>query len=70
MSNIETQTQPASLDDLPLTLRVEQVAGVLQVDKSTVYAMINRGDLPVIKAGRVFRVSRAVVERLLDGAAR
>jgi excisionase family DNA binding protein len=43
-----------------------EVARLLRVDSRTVYGMISRGDLPVIKAGRVFRIPAPAVDNLLQ----
>jgi excisionase family DNA binding protein len=42
----------------PLLLRVEEVAQLLGIARSTVYALIAAGDLPVVRIGRVTRVAR------------
>ncbi len=45
-------------------LTVDEVAEYLRVDESTVRYMIRRGDLPVIKVGRIYRVRRVDLESL------
>jgi excisionase family DNA binding protein len=42
----------------PLLLRAEEVAQLLGIARSTVYALIAAGDLPVVRIGRVTRVAR------------
>jgi excisionase family DNA binding protein len=42
----------------PILLRVEDVAKLLGIARSTVYALIADGELPVVRIGRVTRVSR------------
>lgn len=45
----------------PILLRVEEVAHVLGVARSTVYVLIAGGELPVVRFGRATRVPRAAV---------
>lgn len=51
----------------PATYTVTEVAELLGVHVQTVRAAIAHGELPVIALGRRRLVSRAVVERLLNG---
>ncbi|MGH7869452.1 MAG: helix-turn-helix domain-containing protein [Candidatus Dormibacteraceae bacterium] len=46
----------------PILLRVEEVAKMLGIARSTVYALISAGDLPVVRIGRVTRVSHSALE--------
>lgn len=39
-------------------LTLKEVAGYLHVVPLTVYRMIDRGDLPAVKVGRVWRISK------------
>jgi excisionase family DNA binding protein len=55
---IRSTAAPDNLRDLPMILRVSEVAEVLRVDPDTVYSMVHRGELPVIRVGRMFRFSR------------
>jgi excisionase family DNA binding protein len=45
----------------PILLRVDEVARVLGVARSTVYVLIAGGELPVVRFGRATRVPRAAV---------
>jgi excisionase family DNA binding protein len=54
------------LDDQPL-LTVPEAASILRVSRNSAYELIARGEIPAIRLGRRLRVSRAVIERLLDG---
>ena len=49
----------------PEVYKPSEVAMMLRVDMRTVYGMIERGELPQIKAGRVIRIPRAPVDKLL-----
>jgi excisionase family DNA binding protein len=46
-----------------LLLRVPEVAKALGLSRSTIYEMIAKGELPVVRAGRAVRVSTAAVEK-------
>ena len=48
----------------PLLVRAEEVAELLDVSRSKVFAMMASGELPgVVRIGRSVRVSRASLER-------
>jgi excisionase family DNA binding protein len=57
-----------TIDELPLTLTVEEAAKLLRIGRSAAYAAVHSGDLPTIKVGRTFRVSRDRLIALLQGA--
>ncbi len=63
-----TLDAPDDLRDLPMILRVSEVAEVLRVDPDTVYSMVHRGELPVIRVGRVFRFSRDQLMQFVHGS--
>lgn len=46
----------------PLVLRVADVAHLLQLSKSAVYALIASGELPTLRVGRSVRVPRVALE--------
>ncbi len=47
----------------------EEVAGLLGVHPNTVYAMLKSGELPGVRAGRRWLVSRKRLDFWLDGEA-
>jgi excisionase family DNA binding protein len=69
-----TETSPvSSLEELPLVLTVAEAARALRISHTTAYELAHRWmatagaeGLPVIQLGRVLRVPRAAVGRLLD----
>jgi excisionase family DNA binding protein len=65
-----TTPEVTSLEALPPVLRVGEVADFLRCDRSKVYELVRRGDLPVIRLGRSFRVSREVLGRFLEASVR
>lgn len=50
----------------PPWLSTAETAAELGLSPRTVYALINRGELDAHKFGRVIRVPRAAVERLIE----
>ncbi len=55
--------------DLPPVITVEELAGLLRVERKTAYAAVMRGEVPgVRRLGRCIRISReAVVRWLAEG---
>jgi len=50
----------------PLLLRAGDVAKLLRLGRSKVFAMLTAGELPVVRIGRSVRVPRAALERWID----
>ena len=50
----------------PLLLRAGEVAKLLGLGRSTVFAMLAAGELPVVRIGRSVRVPRVALERWVD----
>ena len=48
--------------DHPILLRAEAAAKLLSLGRSTVFATIASGELPVVRVGRAVRVPRSAVE--------
>jgi excisionase family DNA binding protein len=53
---------PATANELPTLMRVEDVAKRWGIDRKTVYAMIERGQLVARRCGRLVRIPRKMVE--------
>lgn len=63
-----------SLEELPELLTVEEAAGVLRIGRTLAYELARqweatdgRDGLPVMRLGRVLRVPRRQLQRLIDG---
>jgi excisionase family DNA binding protein len=58
---------PSTDDRSAAVLSVDEAARFLRADRKTIYGAIERGELPALKLGRRLFVSRAVLDRLLNG---
>ena len=52
-----------SLDDLPVTLRVEELMPILGIGRNTAYELIRSGQIRSVRIGRQIRIPR---EALLE----
>ena len=55
-----------SLDDLPVTLRVEELMPILGIGRNTAYELVRSGRLSSIRVGRQIRIPKAEVLRFLN----
>ena len=55
-----------SLDDLPVTLRVEELMPILGIGRNTAYELVRSGKLRSIRVGRPIRIPKAEVLRFLN----
>ena len=55
-----------NMDDLPVLLSVRDVAKLLRIRRSQVYALTAQGHLPRITLGRAIRYKKADICELLD----
>lgn len=53
--------RPTSFDDLPLTLRVEELIPVLGIGRNTAYERIRSGQIRSVRIGRQLRVPKDAV---------
>jgi len=58
-----TITRHTPLADLPELLRVEEAAAWLGISRGLAYGLAQRGDLPVIRLGRLVRIRREGLEQ-------
>lgn len=56
-----------SYDDLPLTLRVEDLMPILGIGRNTAYELVRSGCIRSVKVGRQLRVPKDAVAEFLSG---
>lgn len=60
-------TKYRSYDELPLTLRVENLTSILDIGRNTAYELVRCGTIRSIRIGRQLRIPKdALVEYLSD----
>ena len=58
-------TEYRSFDDLPLTLRVEDLMPILNVGRNTAYELVRSGQIRSIRIGKELRIPKqALIEYL------
>lgn len=55
-----------SSSDRSLLLRIPEVAAELRLARSSVYQLIQTGELPVVRFGRAVRVPRSALESWIE----
>ena len=50
--------RPTSFDDLPLTLRVEELMPILNIGRNTAYELIRCGKIRSVRIGKQLRVPK------------
>ncbi len=55
-----------SFDDLPLTLRVEDLMPILGIGRNTAYELVRCGRIRSIRIGRKIRIPKSEVLAFLD----
>jgi len=63
MSRPRTAKSPPT--PMPEVMTIDDLAGYLQVSKSSLYKLVQSGKVPGQKVGKHWRFSRAVIERWL-----
>ena len=58
--------RPTSFDDLPLTLRVEELMPILGVGRNSAYELVRSGQIRSIRIGRQLRVPKDAVLNFLN----
>ena len=54
-----------SFDDLPLTLRVEELMPILGIGRNTAYELVRSGKIRGIRVGTQIRIPKEEVQRFL-----
>ena len=55
------------LQDLPMTLRVEELMPILGIGRNTAYELIRSGQIRSIRIGRQIRIPRDALLEFLNG---
>ena len=64
---VALETKYRSFDDLPLTLRVEDLMPILGIGRNTAYELVRSGQVRSVKIGRQIRVPKeAVIDYLTN----
>ena len=58
--------RPTSFDDLPLTLRVEELMPIFGVGRNTAYELVRSGQIRSIRVGRQLRVPKDAILDFLN----
>ena len=58
--------RPTSFDNLPLTLRVEELMPILGVGRNTAYELVRSGQIRNIRVGRQLRVPKDAILDFLN----
>ena len=56
-----------NLQDLPMTLRVEELMPILGIGRNTAYELIRSGQIRSIRIGRQIRIPREALLEFLNG---
>lgn len=52
----------------PSLMTLDDVAHILRVDYKTVYRLVHKGEIEVVKVGRVFRVTPKAFDKFMRAA--
>jgi len=55
-----------SFDELPLTMRVEELMPILGIGRNTAYELVHSGQIKGIRIGRNIRIPKSEVIRFLN----
>ncbi len=55
-----------SFEELPLTLRVEDLMPILKIGRNTAYELVRSGQMKSIRVGRQIRIPKSEVFRFLE----
>ena len=50
-------------------MTVEEAAEVLRISRNSAYEAVKRGEIPSMRFGRLIRISRAVISKMVGEAA-
>ena len=67
MKELEMNTIYRQIDDLPLSLRVDELMVVLDIGRNTAYTMLRSGLIRSVRIGRQIRIPRDALIEFLQG---
>lgn len=56
-----------SFDDLPLTLRVEELMPILNIGRNTAYELVRSGQIKSVRIGKQIRIPKENIRLFLKG---
>ena len=66
LGGITLETKYRSFDDLPLTLRVEDLMPILGIGRNTAYELVWSGQIRSVRIGRQIRVPKDALAEYLS----
>jgi len=66
-TSLSDRPSAISVSATPQLLRVDEAATILNVSSKTIRRLIARGDLRVVRIGRLVRIPSSEIERLIAG---
>ena len=66
LGGITLETKYRSFDDLPLTLRMEDLMPILGIGRNTAYELVRSGQIRSVRIGRQIRVPKDALEDYLS----
>jgi excisionase family DNA binding protein len=61
-----TKNDTATLQVEPLLVRVEEAARILSLSRSTIYELLDRGELPSVRCGAARRIPLAALHTWVE----
>lgn len=59
---------PTSFNDLPLTLRVEDLMPILNIGRNTAYELVRSGQIKSVRIGKQIRIPKENIRLFLEGS--
>lgn len=60
--------RPTSFNDLPLTLRVEDLMPILNIGRNTAYELVRSGQIKSVRIGKQIRIPKENIRLFLEGS--
>ena len=54
------------LSDERLLLRIDEVAALIGVSRTTAYALVNKGDIPSVRIGGLLRIPNDALRKMIE----